>query len=384
MIKNIKNNIELSSFTVVFDGSTMNEKPGTFGSSHICEHLLCKGFNHLQNEYQRYGIVWNAYTSNTEVVFYMTGLDEYIIKYKYDFLNFILSYEPTEEEFNNEKKIILEEYKDAFNDQIQSHYLNLHRKLFNYYNPIGLRSDIENYTLQECKENLKLYFNKPTKIINISKNNKFEYDVDFKDNIKYEPLNLKKETNLHYIKSDDDLIVPENKIPLELFNDFKNKTSIINISPVIKEDFNVILFTCNMLGSGLNSPLYQEVREKSGLAYYIQCFNHSLNKSSSVIHILTETSNDNVDKVQEEIKKVLQNKEIYLTQERFNIIKDNFLVKFKKNEILKHNNITKYIEPENWNVENIINDITLDDVYNVIDKYFIWDNFYKSIYSEEF
>lgn len=383
MIKNIKNEIELSSFYVIFDGSTMNEKPGWFGISHLMEHLICKSFEHLQNDFQRYGINWNAYTSNTEVVFWINGLDEYVNKYKYEFLNCIINYEPTEEELENEKKIVLEEYKDSFNDQISCHFLNLNRKILGYFHPIGLRSDIQNYTIENCKEYLNLFIKKPSIIINVSKNNIFNVDVDFSKKIEYKPLELKKLPTFK-IKNENDLNVPNGTIPLELINDFKNKESIINVSNIATSDFALINFTCSVLGSGLNSPLYQEIREKSGLAYYVQCINQKLNYKSSCVTILTETSNDKVDLVQDKIKLVLQNKEKFITKERFNIVKDNFNVKLKKSNILRYNNVYKYFEPEEWNLENIIDGITLNDVYDIIDKYFNWKNFYKSIYNQEF
>lgn len=386
MIKNINNEIELSSFYIIFGGSTMTEKINYRGISHTLEHLICKSFDHLQDDFQRYGVVYNAYTSNTEVVFYMTGLDEYINKYKYEFLELILSYDPTEEELENEKKIILEEYKDSFNDQINNHFLNLNRKLFEYYHPIGFRRDIENLTIEDCKEYLSLFYKKPTMIINVSKNNDFNFNVDFRESKIFQPFKILENNQFFKIKniSDSKYVVPEGVIPLELMNEYKNKESIINVSNVATSDFPLISFTCSMLGSGLNSPLYQEVREKSGLAYYVQCVNQKLNNNSSIVTILTETSTENVDYLQDEIGKVLNNKERYLTQDRFEIIKDNFLVKLKKNNILRHSNINRYMETSAWNMENYIDKITLDDVYNIMDKHFKWDGFYKSIYNNEF
>lgn len=379
---NIKNNIDLSTFLIVFDGSTMNEKPGWYGLSHLMEHLICKSFEHLQDKFQRYGINWNAYTDNNEIVFYMTGLDEWINKYKYEFLNCILSYKPTKQELENEKKIVLEEYKDAFNEQIYNHWLNLDRKMYGYYGPIGLRSDIENFTISDCIQFLELTYKKPTKIINVSKNNNFNENIELKSAINYEPFKIVN-NDYFYIKNHND-IIPNNKVPLELINNFKNKESIINVSNIITEDFPYIEFTCSMLGKGLNSPLYQEIREINGLAYYITCSNVKLNNNSSTISIYTETSSKNVKKVQEKISYILNNKEKYLNQKRFDIIKDNFLVKIKKDDILVHDKLTKYIQSEKWNMENIINNITLDKVYNIMDKYFKWDNFYKSIYNKEF
>jgi predicted Zn-dependent peptidase len=286
----------------------MNEKPGWYGISHLMEHLICKSFEHLQDIYQQKNIKLNAYTANQEVVFYMRGLDRHINTHKREFLDLILSYEPTQEQLDNEKKIVLEEYKKSFNSQQEAHYMNLQRKMFNYYNAIGLRSDIENFTLEDCKEYLKKFYSKPTKIINISKFNDFEHSVKFRKQPKPKPFKIKSNTNLHIIKSDDETVVPEGMIPLEIINDYKNKVSIINSSPIITEKFAEVQFLCEMLGGGLNSPLYKEVREKLGLVYNISCYNDALNEKSSMIVISTDTSNKNIETVQNQIKHVLENK----------------------------------------------------------------------------
>ncbi len=384
MIVNAKSETGLSGFYVIFDGSTMNEKPGWLGLSHLMEHLVCKSFEHMQNAYQQKNIKWNAYTSNTEVVFYMKGLDRHINTYKNEFIDLILSYEPTQEQLDNEKKIVLEEYKMAFNSQGESHYMNLYRKLFNYYGPIGLRSDIENFTLQDCKEYLDLYYKKPTRIINVSKHNDFEANIEFRPKVDAKPFEVNINDNLYIIKSDEETSVPEGLIPLEIITDYKNKISIIDLSPVIASDFNYVSFVCEMLGSGLNSPLYKEVREKLGLVYGISCFTDRLNNNSCAIGIITDTSIKNIDIVQNQIKLVLENKEKYLTQERFDIVKDSYSTRIEESEILNYSNIGKYMDAPEWRIETILNTITLQDVYDIVDKYLKWDNMYKSVDTTEF
>jgi len=49
-----------------------------------------------------------------------------------------------------------------------------------------------------------------------------------------------------------------------------------------------------------------------------------------VVVISTETSNKNIDDVQETIKSVIENPDEFLTEERFNIVKQFFEIKFKK------------------------------------------------------
>ena len=384
MIVNAKSETGLSGFYVIFDGSTMNEKPGWFGLSHLMEHLVCKSFEHIHDTYQQKNISWNAYTSNTEVVFYMKGLDRHINEHKNEFLNLILNYEPTQEQLDNEKKIVLEEYKMSFNSQGSAHYMNLQRKIFGFYNAIGLRSDIENFTLQDCKDYLNLYYKKPTRVINISKFNDFESDIKFREKIETTPFEIKINKNLHIIKSDEETDVPEGMIPLEIITDYKNKVSILNMSPVITKDFAYASFLCEMLGSGLNSPLYKEVREKLGLVYSIGCFIDKLNNNSCIIGIMTDTSFKNVETVQNQIKNVLERKEEFLTQERFDIVKDSYITKLEESEILNYSSVGKYNDSKEWRIESIINVITLQDVYDVVDKYLNWDKMYKSIDKTEF
>jgi predicted Zn-dependent peptidase len=50
------------------------------------EHLFVKHLITLQEDFDRDGIDWNAYTSGNEIVFYLTGLDEKVSKYKKDFV----------------------------------------------------------------------------------------------------------------------------------------------------------------------------------------------------------------------------------------------------------------------------------------------------------
>ncbi len=53
------------------------------------EHLMCKNFDHLQEDFDKDGIDWNAYTSSNEIVFYLTGLDEKVNKWKGEFMDLL-------------------------------------------------------------------------------------------------------------------------------------------------------------------------------------------------------------------------------------------------------------------------------------------------------
>jgi predicted Zn-dependent peptidase len=121
------------------------------------------------DDFSRDGIDWNAFTDNDKIFFQFTGLESKLCKYRDLVLEKLSVFNINEEDFNKEKKIVIEEYHDCFNSQIYAHYLNLTRKLHNNYEPIGELSDLERITLADCQKYFEVQFKHPSLIINISK-----------------------------------------------------------------------------------------------------------------------------------------------------------------------------------------------------------------------
>jgi predicted Zn-dependent peptidase len=367
MIINLKSQTDLSGFYVVYEGSTNLEKAGWYGISHLMEHLMCKNFDHLQEDFDKDGIDWNAYTSGNEIVFYLTGLDEKVNKWKGEFMDLLGQFNVTKEQFENERNIVLEEYMDAFNDQTQSHMLNLSRKLFNDYDPIGLREDLESMKFLDCLNYFDLQYSKPTKIINVSKNKKYKNsEIQFADR-----------------KIIKNLSFGNHQTPLELNNDFKDKTSLVMLSPVIEDDFAYVHFINAMLSLGLKSPLYQEIREKRGLVYYVHCYQSRVCEQGLNM-IATQTSNKNFNACVDSVKEVLSNPKKHLTKDRFDLVKDYYKVRMQKDEILRYKNVNQWINPEGWSVYDILDKIDFKTVKKVYDKYYDFDKFYISNDKKEF
>lgn len=366
MIINLPSQTNLSGFYVVYEGSTNLEKKGWYGISHLMEHLMCKNFDHLQEDFDRDGIEWNAYTSNNEICFYLTGLEDKVNKWKGEFMNLLGGFNVKKEEFENERNIVLEEMADSFNDQTQAHMLNLSRKLFGDFDPIGLKEDLEKLKFMDCLNFFDLQYSKPTKIINVSKKDYKNATLDFSERSIIK--------NISY---------GNHNVPLELNNEWKDKTSIAILSPIINEDFAYVHFINAMLSLGLKSPLYQEVREKRGLAYYVHCYQSRMNQQG-INTISTQTSNRNFDAVVDATKLVLDNPKKYLTKDRFNLVKDYYGVRRQKDEILRYKNVNQWINPPKWSVYDILEEVNLKKVLEVYDKYYKFDNFYISNDKKEF
>lgn len=367
---NIKSETDMATFGVVYRGSVLNESSGTYGLSHLSEHLLCKSIDHLQDEFDMDGIQTNAYTSGTYIYFFITGLDEYVNKHKANFLKLISAgLKITKEEFENEKKIVLEEYGDCFNSQGGAHYSNLMRKLYDYYGPIGLRKDLENVTYEAMIAFGKKQYEKPSAILNISKNNPWTTHINIATQVT---------SDMKFVMGKNDMC------DIEVGNTYKGKSSIINISNTISDDIGYVKFICDMLSSGLNSPFYQEIREKRGLVYGLYCYFSELSDNEGNIIIAAESSTKNVEEFQNTIAEILGSPEKYMTKERFEIVKKKLKIKFKKQMISAFDYPEKFIEPANTRVESIIDNVTYEKIMNVYEKYFNFGTFYKSIDSKEF
>jgi predicted Zn-dependent peptidase len=322
--------------------------------------------DHLQEDFDRDGIEWNLWTSSNEICMYIKGLDDKVDKWKHIIMDLMFEFKITKEEFENERKIVLEEMADSFNEQTQCHMLNLSRKLFGDFNPIGLKEDLKKLKFLDIINFWELQYSKPTKIINVSKTDYKNPTLDFAERTIVK--------NISY---------GNHNVPLELNNEWKDKTSIIILSPIISEDFAYIHFINAMLSLGLKSPLYQEIREKRGLAYYVHCYQSRVNEQS-VNTISSQTSNRNFNAVIEAVEGVLKNPKKYLTKDRFNLVKDYYTVRKQKDEILRYENVNQFINPKGWSVYDILDEVNLKKIMEVYDKYYQFDNFYISNDKKEF
>mgnify|MGYP003630441778 CR=1 FL=1 len=365
-IINLPSPTDLSGFYVVYKGSTNLEKKGIYGISHLLEHLVCKSLDPYQDEMDMLGITQNAYTSGNEVVFHMKGLDESISKWRNRYVELLGQFEVTKEEFENERNIVLQEYMDSFNDQAHNHMLNLDRKRFNNFNPIGLKEDLENLKWMDCLNYFETQYTKPSSIINVSKNIEFGTDIEFKTP-----------------KQDKIYKMGDYPTTLQRDNEYKGKVSLIMTSDLIGEDFNKINFVNSMLSSGLQSPFYQEIREKKGLVYYVGSSLSRMN-TQGVNTIYTMSSADNINKITDIIDTIFKNPKKFLTKERFDIVKKSIIINKKKQDINRYSNVSKYISPDGWSVFDIADTITYEEVLQLAKKYFTLDNYHISRDDQEF
>jgi hypothetical protein len=155
----------------------------------------------------------------------------------------------TSEEFENEKRTVLQEYSDCFNEQMLGTVLNTLRRYYNYFNPIGLSGDLLKFTYGDSlREAHKLEV--PSKALQIG--------VDVPYVVTGESKALKSslvrfgnyDTPIERVAKGSKVMV--GLVGSELISD--------ELRPRVE-----LLLAC--LDDGLESPLKQEIREKRGLSY---------------------------------------------------------------------------------------------------------------------
>lgn len=316
-----------------FGHSASSENVGERGLSHMAEHLLCHSFDHLLPKLTASSISYNAFTSDNHVVFYWTGLDEKLTELESEFIK-IFDFVPTKEQFENERNIILQEYTQYMADQ-NAIYQNINRKYYDYYGPIGCRTDIESITYEDF---LKFYarFKHPTIIYRVTNNKKSEVKEIYKNVVFKNPIKLGK------LKKSELLIEASSTFP-----DSVKLCDWFDVSEFKKYELD---FLGSMYSSGLESPLYQEIREKRGLVYGLGLYSDEFRNVITAMFVAMCSPN-NVEQVRTLAKEVMTNPEKYLTRERFEIIK-SYIVTSEKIKLL-----------QNHGTGSITNDIVYGEEY---------------------
>ncbi len=140
----------------------------------------------------------------------------------------------------------------------------------------------------------------------------------------------------------------------------------------------------SILGSGMSSRLFKNLRDKHGLAYQLgSSFNPNFKRGSFVTYIGTNPKNINesIEKILEEINNL---KTQTVTQQELQEAKDkltgNFLISLETN--LEKANTTNWFEITdrgyNFDYAKSINEVTTEDIKQVANKYFN-NNFVLSI-----
>ncbi|MBJ6751289.1 M16 family metallopeptidase [Geomonas anaerohicana] len=271
------------------DSSTRNEQPDTGGASHFIEHLLFKGTptrtaDQITDEFNSIGARANAYTSQEEVFYYAVSLAS-IIPVTFDILAdmFVHSSLP-EEEVEKERGVVLQEILMNQDNPSRFIYNQFHQGFWQGH-PLGTPilgtaetiSAISRERLMEHK--LSNYLTNAT-IVSVAGN------VDH-DQIAEQAARLlgelptgtptgKKATSGYQVAIGQHVHYTR---PMEQTHFYMGYP----LPPAGNEHRHKLAVFNQILGSGMNSRLFREVRERRSLAYTVYSMMSSYTDSAGLM-----------------------------------------------------------------------------------------------------
>lgn len=347
-----KSNNALGSINVVYENPVSGEVANEKGLSHMLEHMITDNLVDLEEKFDQHGLMTNAYTSDHEVVFYLHGLSSEVDRFREEFVRRITEYRPTEEHFHKQHPIILQEYDDAYANPRHAFWMNLMSMEHGFVGPIGVRSAIEKADVDTLRNLHSRVFAAPTKIIAVGESPLGMPSITYGNVMRHNGLDVR--------HTDGSAKTTESSV------------SISCMSPVLScaGSYHAKMLGL-MLGYGLPSPLYQELREKRGLCYAVSAYTSSVN-GGVIFSIDSSVKGENVAAARATIQEVLRSGRDILTRDRFNLILENRKIsKTVSEQYNSTNGYQKYLDSHRPEVNLLCNldTITYEDTLDYFDRY---------------
>jgi predicted Zn-dependent peptidase len=270
-------NIETASIGVWVDVGARDERPEVNGVSHLLEHMAFKGTERrsaqrIAEEIEAVGGHLNAYTSREQTAYYAKVMKE-DVPLAVDLLSDILQHSVFDaEELAREKQVVLQEIAQAHDtpDDI----------VFDYFQatayplqPIGRSilgptEQVANYQRDVLDAYMKEHYSAPRLVVVGAGNLSHDTLVELAGNA-FDRLPAGTETQrsaASYAGGDDRRV-----------RDLEQLHFILGFDGIRYDDpdFMAMQTLSTLLGGGMSSRLFQEIREKRGLAYSVFTFGSS-------------------------------------------------------------------------------------------------------------
>ena len=304
--------VESVSVSIWVKTGSRNEDEKSNGISHFLEHMAFKGTKNrtakqIAENFDDIGGKVNAFTSRENTVYYAKILKD-DVETAVEILSDILQNSTYDKkELENERKVILQEIamtKDTPDDII-----------FDYYNQTAFPNQPFGRDILGTVENVKRFKRKD--LVNyVKKQYKTENIViSFSGKAKHK-------NNLKLVKKYfGNLTVGTNKNSKNvkyIGGDFRKQKKLEQTHAILgfsgysyhHKNFYKANILGSILGGGMSSRLFQEIREKRGLCYSIYAFSSSSSDNGSFkvyAGLSPEKTNEFLDAVTEELKKATKN-----------------------------------------------------------------------------
>lgn len=327
-----------------------DEKENENGLSHFIEHMLFKGTSkrtayQLAKEFDAIGGQTNAFTSMEVICFHAKVMDSHLETMTEILSDIFLKslFDPNEVE--NERPVILSEIGMAEDNPEEYIHMLLERDMWEGHplgrSILGTRESISGFSADKIKDFFYNFYQQDKIIISVAGNIEHDKLVDL--------------IGPAFENVSSDKTLPERKPPVQtsevtiVNRKLEQVHMCIGTSGLCITDPNrfAASLTNTILGGNMSSRLFQEIREKHGLAYSVYSFT-SAGVDSGLFGIYVGTSPETVEKAADLIfKEIRKLKDKSVTEEELQDAKeytkgnimlssestDNQMVRLAQNEI---------------------------------------------------
>ena len=355
------------------------------GISHVLEHMIFKGtptrnYFEISEEIDYLGANVNAHTTKEETVFYINALTQFLGKSVDILFDIVTNSTIDEKELEKEKDVIVEEikmYKDSPDDLVFE--MNYADSINGQYGKpiIGTEASVKGFTADEIRKYYKERYTKDNILIVVSGN--------------FDKNEIIQKIDQYFSKLGDKKIDRRDKIDFS-FNAGKKivskDTNQVNICISHQsEDYNSKnkIYTdilANIIGGSMSSRLFQEIREKNGLAYSVYTYNQYY-LSGGLTSTYIGTNLENYEKAIEitlsEFKKLRENG---VTEDELQKAKNKYMSRIafamenprSRMGILGNYYIRKNEILDSEKMKNEVNAVKLEDVNNFAKTKYLTEN----------
>lgn len=355
------------------------------GISHVLEHMIFKGtparnYFEISEEIDYLGANVNAHTTKEETVFYINALTQFLGKSVDILFDIVTNSTIDEKELEKEKDVIVEEikmYKDSPDDLVFE--MNYADSINGQYGKpiIGTEASVKGFTADEIRKYYKERYTKDNILIVVSGN--------------FDKNEIIQKIDQYFSKLGDKKTDRRDKIDFS-FNAGKKIVSkdINQVNICIShqsEDYNSKnkIYTdilSNIIGGSMSSRLFQEIREKNGLAYSVYTYNQYY-LSGGLTSTYIGTNLENYEKAIEitlsEFKKLRENG---VTEDELQKAKNKYMSRIafamenprSRMGILGNYYIRKNEILDSEKMKNEVNAVKLEDVNNFAKTKYLTEN----------
>ena len=271
-------NISTCSVGVFVKTGSKDEADNEEGISHVLEHMIFKGtpsrnYFQISEEIDYLGSSINAHTTKEQTVFFINALSEYLNETLDILFDIVVNSTIDKDELEKEKDVIIEEikmYKDNPDDLVSE--LNASDSISGQYGKpiIGTEESVRSFTSEMIKKYYKERYTKDNIVISVSGKfnkekiiQKVEEYFGKLDEIKTDRRNSAdfafNEGRKLYTKDINQVNICISHKGLSIMDENKIYTNILS----------------EIIGGSMSSRLFQEIREKRGLAYAVYTYNQN-------------------------------------------------------------------------------------------------------------